>query len=269
MQKKEIKGYTVIRPIFQGGMTDLYVAQTADGKRVVVRFLKAQYARQSAIRKRFLQAANILQALQHPLIVPLIDAGTHEGVPFMILDYVESHTLRELILDRTPWVHECYRHLIRELAAALYFIHQSGYLHLDFKPENILVKPDGHIVVIDFDLAVKRKAKPVRLTDYPGTPAYLAPEILLHQQADERADIFSFGVICYELFTFHKPFERDNLDDAQRAQAALDVLPTPFDRYGAMPPPAIKDLIFKSLAKELDKRYPDMSLILKTIDTMR
>lgn len=268
MQKREIKGYSIVRPIFLGGMTDLYVATTPEGHRVVLRFLKEAYARNRGLRKRFLQSAGILEKLRHPHIVQIIDFGLQDKIPYMILDYVEARTLRELLVQRDPLLDRIQLKLIRQMADVLHFIHHAGYLHLDFKPENLLIAQDGHLTVIDFDLCVRRHRNPVRLRDYPGTPAYVAPEIISTQRADERADIFSFGVICFELLARRKPFERDTLEESRVAQMNPDTPPLPLEKYAPNTAPALRDLILKSLAKDVDRRYPSMSLVLKTIDSL-
>lgn len=269
MQKREIAGYSIIRPIFLGGMTDLYVATAPDGGRVVLRFLKEAYARNRRLRKRFLHSAAILEKLRDPHIVRIIDSSENAGFPYMILEFLVARTLRELLVQRDTQVERNKLRLIRQMAEVLHFIHHSGYLHLDFKPENLLVDEKGHLTVIDFDLSMKRHRKPVRLNDYPGTPAYVAPEILSTQRADERADIFSFGVICFELITYRKPFERDSLEESRVAQMNPDTAPLPLDKYAPDTPTALKDLVLKSLAKDVDKRYPSMSLVLKTLDSLQ
>ena len=269
MSDRIIEQYDVIRPIFQGGMTDLYVAAAPSGDRVVLRFLKETYARSWIARKRFLHAADVMKKMDHPCIPRLIAQGKARGRPYMILEYVESKTLRELLVQRSPQLDKATRPLLRQLAEAIYYVHQTGYLHLDVKPENILVRSDNTIVLIDFDLCVKRKRRPVRLRQIPGTPAYVAPEVLMRQRADEQADIFSFGVVAYELVTRHKPFERDTLEMERAAQIDPQVSPTPLERFAPDLPRGLRDLILKSLAKDTTKRYPAMSSILKSLDVLR
>ena len=123
--------------------------------------------------------------------------------------------------------------------------------------------------LIDFDLCVKRKRRPVRLRQIPGTPAYVAPEVLMRQRADEQADIFSFGVVAYELVTRHKPFERDTLEMERAAQIDPQVSPTPLERFAPDLPRGLRDLILKSLAKDTTKRYPAMSSVLKALESLR
>lgn len=269
MRKHPLDRYELIRPIFLGGMTDLHVAKAPNGERVVVRRLKQTYARDRLARKRFLTAADILKRMHHPHIVRLIEYGKDGKQPFMVLEYVESRTLRECLVAREPRIQNEILPLLRQMASALYFIHHVGFLYLDFKPENILVRADGSIVLIDFDLTVKKRRKPVRLPSSPGTPAYVAPEVITTLRADERADIFSFGVVAYEMATWRKPFERDTPDASLAAQTKLDIAPIPIERFAPDTPRTLREMIVKCLAKDMARRYPDMSLILKTIESMR
>lgn len=267
MPNRHIPGYTIIRPIFLGGMTDLYVARATNGPRVVLRFLKEVYARQRAARKRFLQSAAILEKLDHPHLMTLITAGEHHGAPYMVLPYIEAPNLRTRLGQQDALLATHSLSILQQLAAALHYLHRTGYWHLDFKPENILVADDVHTTLIDFDSCVKRTSSPLRVDDYPGTPAYVAPEWLRVHKVDERADIFSFGVVAYELYTGHKPFDGETREAALAAQCHVTVKPAPATQYNPQIPPRVEALIAKCLAKDPDARYPSMSLVLKDLAT--
>lgn len=269
MAEFELPGYRIIRSIFKGGMTDLYVATDSSESRVVIRSLKKQYAQDRRIRKNFLHGAKVLSRLNHPHIVHLLDYGKSGGMPYMILEYIESRTLRDLLIQRDPLLTQNTLSLMRQIADALNHLHAQGYVHLDVKPENLLVTPEGQVVLIDFDLVIKRPKYPVRLKEYPGTPAYVAPEILTTRRADERADIYSFGVTVYEMVAFRKPFERNTLDESRIAQIDPAVPPTPLNNHCVNPPAPLASLIGKCLAKDPDSRYPSMSLVVKQLEAIR
>ncbi len=268
MSDFDLPGYDIIRNIFKGGMTDLYVAAAPSGQRVVIRMLKELYVRERRIRRKFLHGARILARLNHPNIIRQIEYGHASRRPYMILEYVEARTLRDLLIHRDPMLSQHILLLLRQMADALCYLHGRGYLHLDIKPENLLVAADGHVTLVDFDLAVKCTHKPVRLKEYPGTPAYVAPEILTTQRADVRADIFSFGVTAYEMLAFHKPFERNTLDESRIAQMDPAVPPTPLKIYCEHPPGCLVSLIGKCLAKDVNCRYPSMSLVIKHLEAI-
>lgn len=249
-------------------MTRLYVALDTQQNRVVIRHLTEESARRWRNRRQFYRTAEIMQKLQHPNIIRFIRVGRQNRLPFMVLEYVESRTLRDLILYRDPLLTQNVLKLMRQMCAALYYIHSHNFIHLDFKPENILVRPDGHLLVIDFDLAQKRKNHPVRIRQLPGTPSYIAPETLTRHVVDERADIYSLGVAFYEMLTFHKPFEGDKLDQVRMAQVDPNVPPTKPKQYNPNVPVALESLVMKCIAKNPADRYPSMSLVIRDLEAI-
>ncbi len=251
------KDYTIIRGIPFGGMTDLYVAQTPGHEmRVVLRLLKTQYLGHRRIRRQFIEGGEILAGLDHPNIVKLLDRGTTDGNrPYMALEYIEGRNLRELIVQRDPILKSHPLAIIRQMAEALYYVHTSGFLHFDFKPENLIVQPSAHVTLVDFDLAFRRNASPVKVKEISGTPAYLAPELIKFQVADESTDIFSFGVSCYELLTGRKPYASPGDPSSPAAPRTLQ----------PDTPASLSTLVLKCLDKQPSSRYPSMSLVLKDL----
>lgn len=268
MLRQEFAGYSIIRRLASGGMTYLYVAVDDQQRRVVIRRLKTDFMRDRRVRSHFFQGAEILAKLHHPNLVRLVKAGTFHDEPFMVIEYVEAQNMKELILRKAEMLRQNSLSIIRQLAAALSYMHLSGYLHLDVKPDNILIRDDGLLVLADFDLAMERKPKPVKLSPLPGTFAYLPPETLGRQLVDEQTDIFSFGVTCYEMLTGHKPFEGVTPDDARRNQADLNIHPMKFALHNVRVSAALETLILKCLAKRKEARYPSMSLVSRDLETM-
>ncbi len=270
MTTREFAGYSIIRNLAGGGLTRLYVARDAQQNRVVIRQLTEDSARNRHIKKNFFHSAEILSKLRHPNIIRFISAGYQDKIPFMVLDYVESRTLRELILQRDALLANNVLSFMRQLAAALYYIHSNHYLHLDFKPENILVANDGHVYVIDFDLAMRipRWWWNRKIRQLPGTPSYMAPEMQKERLVDERSDIYSFGVTCYEMVTYHKPFEADKIEKARADQLDPNVPPIKPRQHNSAIPAALESLILKCLAKKPEDRYPSMSLVIRDLEAM-
>jgi serine/threonine protein kinase len=248
-----------------GGMTDLFLATDARGERVVVRCPKPAYARDAQLRAHFASAADILARIHDPHVVSIRDAGQAGDRPYMVLSYIPSQTLRELIVHRNPSLRQHSLSVMRQLATALYVIHHAGFLHLDIKPENVLITPEIQVVVIDFDLARPIESKPTRIRNLPGTPTYLAPETLARQRVDERSDIFSFGITAYEAMTFHKPFPGRTPEELLAAQMSPSTPPIPARVYRPEVPPAVESILSKCLAKIPDQRYPSMSLVVKEL----
>jgi eukaryotic-like serine/threonine-protein kinase len=268
MNTREFAGFSIVRNLAGGGMTRLYVGLDGQQNRVVIRVLTDEWARRWGTRRSFFKSAEIVRCFNHPNIVKVISSGYEGRIPYMVLEYVDSRTLRDLILYRDPLLTQNVLSLMRQIAAALFSIHSGGYLHLDLKPENILVRNDGHVVIIDFDLAVRKKHHPVKIRQLPGTPSYIAPETLTQHLVDECSDIYSFGVTCYEMLTYHKPFEGDKIELVRAAQIDPSVPPTRLRHHNPSVPAALESLVLKCLAKDPRDRYPSMSLVIRDLEAI-
>jgi serine/threonine-protein kinase len=265
---QEFAGYAITRRLASGGMTYLYVGVDNQQNRVVIRRIKPDYLRDRRIRTQFLRGGEILSRLHHPNVVRLLKAGLHQDEPFTVVEFVEARNLRELILRKDPLLYQNTLTIMRQMAAAISYVHLAGFLHLDLKPENFIVRNDGLVILIDFDLAIERKPKPVKLSPLPGTFAYLPPETILRNLVDDQTDIYAFGVTCYEMLTGHKPFEGVTLEDARKAQLDPNGRPTRFKFHNVSLPPAMESLILKCLAYRQEDRYPSMSLVMRDLETM-
>ncbi|HEX4342639.1 MAG TPA: serine/threonine-protein kinase, partial [Verrucomicrobiae bacterium] len=143
---------------------------------------------------------------------------------------------------------------------------ENGYMHLDFKPENIIVSRNASVRLVDFDLAQPLTGKPQKLKKNPGTPAYMSPEQLKREPVDQRADIFAYGVSAYELLTQQKPFP---------GETAADILNLQMNRSNFVPPrqlnpdlpPNLEKMILKCLSNEPDRRYPFMGVLLRDLQS--
>ncbi len=260
--------FAIVREISGGGMMDIFVALAPNRERVVLRILKERYARDRRLRANFLRNAEILARMDHPNIVKLVTAGEMNRMPFTVQEYIEAGNLREAILHRAPLLTMNQLSLLRQMAATLSYVHNQGILHLDFKPENHLLTEDGRVILIDFDLALEYGNKPVRIKDKEpsGTPAYIAPELFLRHQADERADIFSFGVTGYEMLCYHKPFEGKKADPRVPTQTLPGITPNPMSMFKVQAPPRLELIIRKCLALLPEERYPSMILVIKELE---
>ena len=268
MSAKEFAEYSIVRNLPGGGTTRLFVALDDQRNRVVIRLLTEEGARSRRARKNFFHSAEVMSKLNHPNIVKLIKTGYEGHIPFMVLEYIESRTLRDLILSRDALLTQNVLSLMRQIAVALFYIHNSGFLHLDIKPENIVIQNDGHVVLIDFDLAIPTKRWFKRIRTLPGTPFYIAPETLTRRIVDEKSDIYSFGVTCYEMLTFHKPFEGDKIEAVRSAQVDPAIPPARLRQHNPAVPAALESLVLKCLAKQPADRYPSMSLVIRDLEVI-
>ncbi len=270
MQIQDLPEYRMIRKIPKGGLTDLYVCQDpSTDKRVVVRFIREQFKKDRAMRKSFNHGLDILAKLDHPNIVKIIKSGKINRLPFMVIEYHESENLRECILHRNPVAQAHSLTFVRQLASALTYLHAQGYLHMDLKPENILVKPSIELVLIDFDLAIPHRGnRPIRMRTLPGTPTYLAPETLRNMIVTDRSEVFTFGVVMYELLTTHKPFEANSVGEYRRAVVDPRVKVYPLHEYRADISRKLEQVIMKCLCKDPEDRYPSMALVKRDLDAL-
>jgi serine/threonine protein kinase len=265
---QDFAGYTLTRRLANGGMTHLYVAVDREQHRVILRRLKPDFIKDRRIRNSFLKGAEILNQLHHPNIVRLHKAGLFHDEPFMAVEYVESRNMKDLIQSKSPLLYQNLLTMLRQMAAALNHVHRTGFWHLDFKPENLIIRDDGLVVLVDFDLAMERSPKPVKLSPLPGTFAYLPPETLQKSIVTDQTDIFSFGVACYEILTGRKPFEGVTAEDARRNQIDPNTRPVRLALHNVRVPLPMETLIFKCLAKRPEERYPSISLVVRDLETM-
>jgi len=270
METRDFAGYGVVRPLATGGMTRLLLALDAKQNHVVIRHLREEYARRGRFRRQFLHGAKVIKHLNHPYISRLLKLGYTGDLPYMVLEYIEAKTLREMLVTRDPLLTHNTLSFMRQLATLLGYVHSAGYLHLDFKPENLLVRQDGMIFLIDFDLArpIRRSWWNRRLRDLPGTPAYVAPETLTQRTVDVRSDIYSLGVVFFEMLTFHKPYERDRIEETLAAQRSPNVQPAGVRQYMPKVAPGLEQLVMKCLAKRPADRYPSVNLIIRDLEAI-
>ncbi len=264
----EFDDYTILRRLDPGGMTEISLASRPGEKPVILRCMKPDYARKRRWRKMFFHGAKVLQVLDHPNVVRIIDVQRNYPLPYMVLEYVPSKTLRSRILNRDPLIHGNLLRLLRQMAAALGHVHSSGYLHLDFKPENLLVDDNAHVTLIDFDLAMRRTKRPARVRSLDGTPFYMPREMLLQRTVDERTDIYALGVTAYEMVVYRQPFGGETLAEARVAQADLATRPDLLASNSDGVTSGLQEVIFKCLAKEPPARYPSMGLVQKALESL-
>ncbi len=213
-----VPGYDLVEELGRGGMGVVYKARdTSLGRPVALKFLPAEYTRDPDRLTRFLREARTASALNHPHICTVHDLKEHEGRPFIVMEFIEGKTLQSLIAER-PGVEEVVR-VVTEAARALAAAHAAGVVHRDVKPENVMVRHDGYVKVLDFGLArrLPTLVKPDAGTDCStdpgavlGTPAYMSPEQARGQPADSASDVFSLGIVLYELATGEHPFAADS-----------------------------------------------------------
>jgi eukaryotic-like serine/threonine-protein kinase len=253
--------------INSGGMADIWLATDDQNKPYALRKLHARLRFNLLARRRFLRGCEILAKIHgHEYVINYIEHGRVRGTLYCLMEYVESSNLKMLFGRSDPLLSQYVGNILIDMAEGLEHIHDSGFMHLDFKPENVLVTRSANVRLVDFDLAQPRPEQPKRMKRNPGTPAYMAPEQFLRQPLDHRADIFAYGVTAYELLTGQKPFEGDTPQEILQKQLNRQdfILPR---QLNPEIPVALEKTILKCLETEADKRHPIASVLVHELRT--
>ncbi len=247
-----------------GGMSEIWLASDGHNRPFALRKLKRELRFNFTARRRFLRGCEILSKLtESDFIVGYVENGKAEGTCYLVMDYVEAENLKLLHARQDPLLTENLAQILIDAATGLSHVHESGYMHLDFKPENILITRNGAVRLIDFDMAQPIPEKPVKFSKNPGTPGYMAPEQLKREPMDARVDIFAFGVSAYELVTNQKPFPGDSPGEILAAQ--LSGSPIRPREHNPSLPPALDTVILKCLERDPDRRYPLSGILVRDL----
>jgi Tol biopolymer transport system component/predicted Ser/Thr protein kinase len=256
--------YHIEKPIGAGGMGEVYLAYDEKLKRkVALKILPAEYTSNDERVKRFELEARAISALNHPNIVTIYDVGNAGGVNFIATEFVEGRTLRELIGTNLKLKEVL--EIILQACAALSAAHNARIIHRDIKPENIMVRPDGYVKILDFGLAKLTEIDLNTMRNFTGTakgiiigtPAYMSPEQVADDNVDHRTDLWSIGVVLYELLTGVNPFKKENRQAT--FQAILSQEPPPASSLNPEISTELDQILVKALEKEADLSYQTAS----------
>ena len=240
-----------------GGMADIWLATDSRNKACALRLLHERLRFNLTARRRFRRGCEILSKIgDHENIISYVGHGSIKGQLYLAMEYVEADNLKDLYLRHDPVLLENVAQILIDMALALEHMHENGFMHLDFKPENVLVTRNGKVRLVDFDLALPIPEKPKKMTGKnPGTPAYMAPEQLLGQPISHRVDIFSYGAAAYELLTNQKPFPGDTPAEILKKQLDRSDFRTPRELNSDLPL-GLEKVILRCLEIEPERRYP-------------
>jgi predicted ATPase len=252
--RPDVPGYDLIEEVGRGGMGVVYKARDPRLDRLVaLKFLPHEYSRDPDRLARFLREARTASALNHPHICTVHALGEHEGRPFLVMEFIEGQTLAELA-ERRPGLDEVAR-LLGQAAQALAAAHAAGVVHRDVKPENVMARGDGYVKVLDFGLARRLPTLAAPAVDldtdpgaFMGTAAYMSPEQTRGEAADSASDIFSLGIVLYELAARRHPFDGDTALGMMHAIATRQ--PPPPSRVNPELPAALDGLVEAMLNKD-------------------
>ena len=259
--------YRVLSSLGSGGMGEVYLAEdTRLGRKIALKLLPERFTQEVSRLRRFEQEARAASALNHPNIITIHDIGEAEGLHFIAAEFINGETVRQRIAHRRMTLDEVLD-VTLQAANALAAAHEAGVVHRDIKPENIMLRTDGYVKVLDFGLAKLTQdpeqgpdTHPIKTvaplttttTMIGGTVKYMSPEQALGQRVDARSDIFSLGVVLYEMLAGRGPFTGEN--SGAYIEAILNQDP-PLDRDLPDAPKALKEIVSRCLRKDRAERY--------------
>ncbi len=265
-EPREFGPYRLEEIVNRGGFSEIWLARHPEHRTVAVRRLINTSLFNFSERSRFFHGCEVLQKLQgREFIIGYVEHGRIEGCPFLAMEYLEASNLKLILARSDDLLQEYLGNILIDSARALEHVHDSGYMHLDFKPENLLVSRNANVRLIDFDLALPRPEEPRKSGKNPGTPAYMSPEQLQRLPFDHRTDIFAFGVTAFETVTLEKPFPGDSPDEILRRQLDRSDFRSPSEINPAIPP-ALDKLILRCLETDPSKRYPFLSVVVRDLE---
>lgn len=277
--EKAIPGhYKLIELLGRGGMAEVFRAKdTRLDRSVAIKFLNSEFRKDPERMRRFNQEARAVSALNHPNILVIHDVGENEGIQYIVTEFVDGETLSRRILRGSIPLHEAVEIAI-QIASALAASHKAGIVHRDIKPDNVMIRRDGVVKVLDFGLAKESIDPALNAIDANaatldkaltspglilGTPQYMSPEQARGRQLDARTDIFSLGIIIFEMASGRPPFQGGSMVDVIASIISKD---TPrLEDHMADPPESLCRIVDKSLRKNVEERYGTMDSLMSDL----
>jgi serine/threonine protein kinase/Tfp pilus assembly protein PilF len=249
-----VSHYRIIEKIGAGGMGEVYLAEDTElNRKVALKFLPSHLCQDADCRARFKREAQAAAKLDHPNIVAVHEVGDFQGRPFFSMQHVEGQTLREVLAGKALPLDRILEIGI-QVCEGLQAAHENGITHRDIKPSNILIDSHGRARIVDFGLASVMGSDHLTKTGSTlGTICYMSPEQVRGETVDHRTDLFSFGVVLYEIITGHSPFKADS--EAATLHAITNTKPDLLARYRREIPAEIQTIIDKALEKDVATRY--------------
>ena len=246
--------YRILRRLGSGGMANVYLAEDeALGRRVAIKILNERYANDDNFIERFNREARSAASLSHPNIVSIYDRGNAEGTYYIAMEVVEGRSLKELILTRGPLPVSQALAYTKQILAALRFAHRHGIIHRDIKPHNVLIGPEGQAKVTDFGIARAGASQMTEAGSIMGTAQYLSPEQARGAPVTPASDLYSVGVVLYEMLTGQVPFGGDSAIEI--AMKHLNETPKPPSHVRRNIPFELDQVVLRALAKDPEDRY--------------
>jgi beta-lactam-binding protein with PASTA domain len=258
--------YRVLRRLGSGGMADVYAAEDRQlGRRVALKVLHRRFAEDEQFVERFRREASSAAGLQHPNIVAIFDRGEWDGTYYIAMELVEGRTLKEIVRDKGPAPPEAAVDITLQILRAARYAHKHGLIHRDIKPHNVLIDHDGRVRVTDFGIARAGTSDITETGSVMGTAQYLSPEQAQGRPVDARSDLYSIGIVLYELLTGHVPFDAESPVTVALMQVSEP--PVPPHQLNPEIPAHVEAVVLRALEKEPGRRFQTADEFIAGLET--
>lgn len=261
--------YRIIEEIGRGGMGCVYKAEDEElGITVALKMIRPSYSSNFSFIQSFKKETLLARSITHKNVIRIHDLGEVSDIKFISMDFIKGHDLKDLIHASGCLSTETAINLTRQICEGLNAAHQKKIIHLDLKPRNIMIDHDGKVYIMDFGVSRSLEARKMDPDNkIIGTPAYISPEQAKGEEVDQRSDIYSLGVIIFEMLTGKRPFEADTLDGY--IEQHLHKNPPDPTKFNPLIPSFLVQIILRCLEKDKNKRYQDLDTILMDLEKQR
>jgi eukaryotic-like serine/threonine-protein kinase len=260
--------YRILRRIGSGGMADVYCAEDGHlGRQVAIKVLHRRFAQDQEFVERFRREAKSAAGLNHPNVVGVFDRGEHEGTYYIAMEFLTGRTLKDIVTAEAPLPQEQVIDIGTQILEAAGFAHRHGVIHRDFKPHNVIVDEHGHAKVTDFGIARAGASEMTETGSIMGTAQYLSPEQAQGHAVTATSDIYSIGVMLYEMLAGRLPFEGDSA--VAVALKHLSQAPAPISQWRPDVHPALEAVVMAALAKDPAQRWQSAEDLAAALEAAR
>lgn len=259
--------YEVFKHIGQGGMADVFLAvDVILNRQVAIKILRSELCTDAVSVLRFEREAQAATALNHPNIVEIYDVGEYKGHHYIVMEYVKGQTLKSVIKKRGALLQEEAVDYMKQLVSATAEAHRRGIIHRDIKPQNVIVKSDGSIKILDFGIALaKGSMQLTQANNVMGSVHYLAPELAKGESATAQSDIYALGIVLYEMLTGDVPFKGESAVQVAIKQMRDDM--PDVRSFNSSIPQSLSNIVIRATAKDQTRRYRSCNEMLSDLNT--
>src|SRR4051812_27118925 len=260
--------YSIISRLGSGGMADVYCAQDLQlGRKVALKLLYRRFAEDEQFVERFKREASAAAGLQHPHVVGVYDRGEYDGTYYIAMEYLEGRSLKQIVQEEGPLDPERAIDVVVQILRASRFAHQRGVIHRDIKPHNVIVDDEGRVKVTDFGIARAGASDMTETGAIMGTAAYLSPEQAQGHAVSAASDMYSIGIVLYEMLTARLPFEAESAVTIALKQ--VNDQPVPPRALNPEISPELEDVVLQALQKDPTHRFADADAFIAALEEVR